>query len=77
MLTLEEFSAGLARWIGRPTPERPFVCEGSPLACRAFVVGSHPATMLDADFWEFWEPGYGFHKDAWLRAYEAQRLREG
>src|SRR5271166_3410947 len=46
---------------------RPFVCEGSPLACDVFIVGVNPATNVP--FWPFWQPSYGFNKKTWWAAY--------
>lgn len=81
MNTLDDFEARLEAAIGRPATSRPFVCEGSPLDCRVFIVGFNPATEMSADFWDYWTPGYGFNKSAWFVAYKAERrskpLREG
>ena len=74
MTELDQFEADLVRLIGRPTRLRPFVCEGSPLECRIVIVGFNPATEMERDFWEFWEPGYGFRKADWLVAYTAERM---
>lgn len=73
MTALEEFAARLHTVIGKPTDLRPFVCDGSPLECQAFLVGLNPATPLSADFWGFWQPGYGFNKLAWLDQYKRER----
>lgn len=62
--------------IERPAATRPFVCEGSPLDCRVFIVGFNPATEMTVDFWEFWTPGYGFNKTAWFDAYKVERLNK-
>lgn len=77
MTALERFEAGLRAHIGRPAHVRPFVCEGSPLECGAFVVGSNPATGMETDFWSFWEEGYGFRREAWVAASRAQRRAAG
>jgi hypothetical protein len=69
----QEFERELLALIGRPTELRPFVCDGSPLRCDAFIVGINPATALATDFWTFWREGYGFDKAAWLAAYRAER----
>ena len=66
---LAKFAFDLAELIGRPTSLRPFVCEGSPLTCKVFIVGLNPASTSSTDFWEFWKPGYGFDKRAWCSAY--------
>jgi hypothetical protein len=73
-VTLDQFEEKLAALIGRPTALRPFVCEGSPLDCKIFLVGFNPATALTTDFWSFWRPGYGFDRKAWLDSYIASRL---
>lgn len=72
-MTLDEFELKLAELIGRPTDLRPFVCEGSPLACEVFLVGFNPATGMQADFWQFWRPGYGYDKLAWFQRYLDER----
>ena len=71
--TLQNFEEQLRDLIGAPTDLRPFVCDGSPLACRAFIVGFNPATAMSADFWQFWRSGYGFDKAAWFSAYKIDR----
>lgn len=73
MSNLNTFQKDLAALIGEPTDLRPFVCNGSPLECQAFIVGFNPATTMDAGFWEFWQPGLGFNKDAWFAAYIKDR----
>ena len=70
---LQEFEDCLRALIGSPTDLRPFVCDGSPLKCEVFVVGFNPATMLSADFWQFWKGDYGFIKPAWFKAYCEER----
>lgn len=77
MTALDGFEAALAARIGRPAYVRPFVCEGSPLECRAFIVGSNPATALSLDYWSFWESGYGFRREAWAEASREQRRAAG
>jgi hypothetical protein len=76
-MTIDEFAAELERRIGRPSFSRPFVCDGSPLTCSAFVVGFNAATQLTADFWKFWVPGYGFDKALWFVAYSTERKLAG
>jgi len=45
---LREFRVGLKTHLTDPH-SRPFVCTGSPLECRAFIVGLNAATrLLDA-----------------------------
>jgi len=46
---------------------RPFVCDGSPLECRVFIVGFNPASSVP--FWPFWQPPRGFDKASWDAEY--------
>ena len=71
--TLQSFEEQLRDLIGAPTDLRPFVCDGSPLECRAFIVGFNPATAMSADFWQFWRSGHGFDKAAWFGTYIIDR----
>ena len=70
---LSDFSRGLASLIGKPTDLRPFVCEGSPLSCEAFLVGINPASEMSIDFWDFWSDSYGFDKRKWFDRYIVER----
>ncbi len=72
-ISIGTFEQQLADIIGRPTALRPFVCSGSPLACRVFIVGLNPASPMKATFWDFWRPGIGYDKGAWMDAYLAER----
>ena len=80
---LDEFERRLEDIIGKrsgPCDLRPFVCDGSPLECRIFIVGINPATPLGGNFWDYWrwsEPKRGFDKSAWQAAYNAKRVEEG
>ena len=74
-MTLGEFETELRSLIGKDLSLRPFVCEGSPLSCTAFVVGTNPATSFP--FWPYWESGYGFRKGSWLHTYEDARFASG
>lgn len=72
---LDAFEVELACRIAKPTKLRPFVCDGSPLACQAFIVGFNPATSMESDFWHFWSQREGFDKSAWHDEYVADRNR--
>lgn len=72
-ISIGTFEQQLADIIGRPTALRPFVCSGSPLACRVFIVGLNPASPMKATFWDFWRPGFGYDKGAWMDAYLGER----
>ncbi len=49
---------------------RPFVCEGSPLKCKVFIVGINPATQMDDDFWSNWNDNEGFLFQEWFKKYQ-------
>lgn len=70
---LSHFENDLRLLIGQPSTLRPFVCEGSPLACKVFIAGVNPASPMTADFWDFWQPDVGFDKARWFEAYKADR----
>ena len=70
---LQHFESGLKSLIGDDKNIRPFVCEGSPLACQAFIVGFNPATELTKPFWDFWNSDYGFSKSEWFENYKRER----
>lgn len=56
---------------------RPFVCDGSPLDCRVFIVGANPATTLKHGFWHYWSDQGGFNKGAFTQDYLALRRSRG
>ncbi|WP_278362221.1 hypothetical protein [Stutzerimonas kunmingensis] len=70
---MEDFQQALKTHIGDCSTLRPFVCEGSPLDCKVFIVGFNPASNMDAGFWDFWRAGYGFDKAAWFDVYRYER----
>lgn len=70
---LSQFQYDLENLLSNPAGLRPFVCEGSPLECRIFIVGFNPATELSRSFWEFWQPDYGFRKSDWFEIYKQKR----
>lgn len=70
---LQSFKSGLEAIVGRPTTLRPFVCDGSPLDCRVFIVGFNPATDSEVDFWTFWSSDRGFNKALWYQNYLKER----
>lgn len=76
-MDLATFGSRLEDVIGRPARVRPFVCDGSPMDCRTFLVGANPATELRSDFWDFWDPNRGFRKADWARHYTAERVSRG
>ena len=54
---------------------RPFVCDGNPCDCKAFIVGINPASRVS--FWAFWSDETGFDKKSWLARYVAEREHVG
>jgi hypothetical protein len=72
-MNLDQFAAQLCELIGKPSNLRPFVCEGSPLACDVFIVGYNSATKMEGDWWEYWQPDHGFKKHKWKECYLKQR----
>lgn len=75
MTALDQFEAKLKHLIGERADVRPFVCNGSPLTCKAFIIGFNPATEMAINFWDFWRSGFGFERDAWFAEYKAERQR--
>jgi hypothetical protein len=59
------------------TQERPFICDGSPLAARVFLVGFNPATRLEQPFWSFWDDATGFDRARFMTAYAQTRALRG
>lgn len=77
MMSLETFQTKLEALIGNSSFHRPFLCEGSPLECKIVIIADEPVTTLKHNFWEFWEPGYGFKKHLWFEAYRKERIQAG
>ena len=71
---LVDFSREMVSLIDKPTDLRPFVCNGSPLECGAFIVGINPASEMSGDFWDFWSDSCGFDKPAWFNKYKIERM---
>ncbi len=76
-MDLPTFRKGLQARIGTARDFRPFVCDGDPMQCKAFVVGANPATKGSCDFWHFWDDEKGFDKVAWFRRYCDERAKNG
>jgi hypothetical protein len=69
---LRRFREKLQELSGDNNRLRPFVCDGSPYDCQAFLVGFNPASQ--APMWEFWSDKTGFDKVTWFECYK--RLRQ-
>ena len=76
-MTLDKFREELERRM--PSPEaRPFTCTGSPLECRLFIVGVHPATPLKRNFFRrYWCDDRGFLRDVFEADYSHMRKSQG
>jgi len=72
VVSLMEFREQLQALMDRPKL-RPFLCDGSPLKCRVFIVGSRPATEMSKDFWTYWNDESGFHKQLFMKDYLKKR----
>ena len=71
---MRELKSGLSAVVGDPCVGlRPFVCDGSPLDCRVFLVGINPATGMSGNFWDFWDDDSGFNREQWRERYVAER----
>jgi hypothetical protein len=70
------FETQLAEIIGRPSSQRPFVCNGTPASCPAWVVGYNAATT-GGDWWRFWSKDQGFDLASWRDDYDAERTARG
>ena len=73
-MKLRIFREHIQDLIGTADHVRPFVCDGSPYDCVAFVVGINPASKVP--FWPYWSDETGFNKRAWLDQYREQRMSE-
>ncbi len=73
---LRLFREGLEKYL-KHSHARPFVCEGSPLKCRSFIVGLNAATCLTSSFSCYWSDKDGFDRQKFDHDYNAQRVRRG
>lgn len=73
---LREFRVGLDGYLADPYV-RPFVCTGSPLKCRSFIVGLNAATPLDSPFSSYWSDSAGFDRGKFDHNYDEKRPRRG
>lgn len=70
------FEENLAKIIGRPSSQRPFVCDGDPSTCSVWIVGYNAATS-GGDWWRFWSSDNGFDLVSWRKEYDAERAARG
>jgi len=75
MSDLREFKAGLDARVADPYV-RPFVCTGSPLDCRSFIVGINAATRLNT-FSSYWSNIDGLCRKKFEADYDKVRSRRG
>ena len=73
---MTDFEENLAAIIGRPSKQRPFVCDGFPSDCSVWIVGYNAATT-GGDWWQFWSSDGGFDLSAWRKDYNAERAERG
>jgi len=73
---MNDFAEQLARTIGRPSAQRPFVCDGFPSNCSVWIVGYNAATT-GGDWWRFWSSENGFDLALWRSDYDAERKERG
>ena len=71
-MPLRDFRERLQSLMDQPDL-RPFVCHGSPLECRVFIVGFNPATAMVEPFWNYWNDDTGFDKPKFMRDYLQKR----
>ena len=74
-MSLRPFREQLEKLTGGKHGARPFVCDGDPLNCKAFIVGINAAS--DVQFWPFWTDETGFDKTRWYDCYRAERTAAG
>ena len=77
MADLREFKAGLDAYLAKDAYARPFVCEGSPLDCRSFIVGLNAATRLSTRFSCYWSDSVGFDRGKFECDYRKMRPQTG
>lgn len=77
MESLNDFADALCSLIGPGDRVRPFVCDGSPLTCSVFIIGTNPASSLAEQFWTYWDDSTGFDKHRFMAAYSDSRRRRG
>jgi hypothetical protein len=75
MSDLREFRIGLNAYL-TDCHARPFVCTGSPLECRSFVVGLNAATRLDT-FSAYWSDSTGFCREKFKTDHGQERSGRG
>ena len=73
---MRDLETQLADIIGRPSTQRPFVCQGHPSSCDIWIVGYNAATT-GGDWWRFWSTDKGFDLVSWRRDYDAERAARG
>jgi len=74
---LEQKIQETCRASGRlPSELRPFICDGNPLDCGVFTVGTNPASEVS---WEsFWNKKIcSFDKTRWFETYKSEKLARG
>ena len=73
-MTMSKFRSELDKLLPSPV-SRPFLCDGSPLDCSIFIVGTNSAREVEKPFWSFWSDSRGFNKAKYIR--ELEQLPRG
>jgi len=73
---VDSFETRLAEIIGKPSTQRPFVCDGMPERSEVWVVGYNAATT-GGDWWHYWSSSNGFDYSAWRSDYDRERTSRG
>jgi hypothetical protein len=73
---MNNFSERLEELIGKPSAQRPFVCDGFPEECAVWVVGYNAATS-GGDWWQYWSSETGFNLTSWRKDYDSERIARG
>ncbi len=76
MIDLRAFRKGLTPYVKDPHA-RPFVCTGSPLECKSFVVGLNAATRLTGSFASYWSDVTGFDRQKFDSDYNTDKPKKG
>lgn len=77
MDSLKAFADELRKMTKQGLLLRPFVCDGSPLDCDIFIVGSNRAAKLASEFWKYWDDSRGLDKARFLSEYGNYRRGRG
>jgi len=72
MVTIADIDRAITELIPIAHPSRPFLCEGSPLGCRAAIVGINPGTKTELK--SHWKLPHGCNRNGWIKEFESDPL---